>query len=162
LTRLRAHILSALPLVLACATTAPQAERVAAPATPSPPAEPGSTQLAPAPKEFTVEPTPAAPAPKPPLPPPAKVTGTLTPGTWRYAVSMETGANKMAMETGVGDGSETTVWIDQKSRAVVRVSAKGPSFGGATVGAELIAEEKPAPAPENKPAGKAGKKAPKQ
>jgi hypothetical protein len=58
------------------------------------------------------------------------------------------------------DGSETTVWIDQKSRAVVRVSAKGPAFGGGTITAELTGEEKPAAAPEKKaaPAGKKVKK----
>jgi dienelactone hydrolase len=58
------------------------------------------------------------------------------------------------------DGSETTVWVDQKSRAVVRVSAKGPAFGGGTVTAELTAAEKPAaPAPEKK-AAPGAKKAP--
>jgi hypothetical protein len=56
--------------------------------------------------------------------------------------------------TDVDDGSETTVWLDQKSRAVVRVSATGPSLGGATVTAELTGEEKPAPAPAGKPAKK--------
>ena len=60
------------------------------------------------------------------------------------------------------DGSETTVWIDQKSHAVVRVAAKGPAFGGGTMTAELTGVELPAaPAPEKKgPAKAPAKKAP--
>ena len=64
------------------------------------------------------------------------------------------------------DGNETLIWVDQKSRAVLKVSAKGPAFGGGTVSAELV-EEKPAPVAENKAAETkpgeskpAGKKAP--
>ena len=60
------------------------------------------------------------------------------------------------------DGSETTVWVDQKSRAVVRVSAKGPAFGGGTVTAELTGEEKPAAAPVKQAAPPAKKAAAKK
>ena len=48
------------------------------------------------------------------------------------------------------DGSETTVWIDRQSRAVVRVAAKGPAFGGGSMTAELTGVELPAAAPAKK------------
>ena len=60
--------------------------------------------------------------------------------------------------TAVDDGSESTIWIDQKSRAVVRVSSKGPAYGGATITAELTGAEKAAPSPSEKKAQKKGEK----
>jgi dipeptidyl aminopeptidase/acylaminoacyl peptidase len=56
------------------------------------------------------------------------------------------------------EGDETLVWIDQQSRAVVKVSAKGPSMGGATVAAELLSAEPAKAAAPAKPAKKPAKK----
>ena len=54
---------------------------------------------------------------------------------------------------------ETQVWIDQKTRAVVRASGKSPSMGGAQVTAELTGHDQPAAAAPAKPkAGAAAKK----
>lgn len=58
------------------------------------------------------------------------------------------------------DGSVSQLWIDQKSRAVVRSSTKAVSMGGAVITAELTKQEPPAAAPAAKAAPK--KAAPKK
>ncbi len=60
------------------------------------------------------------------------------------------------------DGGQTQIWVDQKTRAVVRSRTTSPAIGGAVVTSELTGQEKPAPAkkPQKKPEAKPAPKKP--